>query len=379
MAKDKKTALGLQANPPPNPPHPRLPTISRCGDLCTRLLGALSMTTSPKPIVLLLGEVFHAQDEWNALSSLAELRQIRTGDREQFMSDCAAGLHNGILAISRTYDSVELTGRFDRDLIRLLPQTLKFISHNGAGYDQIDAEACANRGIAVSNTPGAVDASTATTAIYLLLGALRRVHIPATALREGKWRGSMGLGHDPEGKTLGILGMGGIGTAFALRAAPFDFHLQYHNRNPVVHPSSNPTNAKYVSFEELIRTSDIISIHLPLNDTTRGLIGREEFRMMKDGVVIVNTARGKIIDEAALVEALEQGKVFAAGLDVYEREPEIHPGLIKNDNVVLMPHIGTATMETQRKMEILVIDNIRNVLEKGSLLTPVVETRGHKL
>ncbi|KAI4120245.1 MAG: hypothetical protein LQ338_007159 [Usnochroma carphineum] len=253
-------------------------------------------------------------------------------------------------------------------------------------------------GICVSNTPGAVDASTANTAIYLLLGALRRVHIPATALREGKWRGSMGLGHDPEGKTLGILGMGGIGTAFALRAAPFDFHLQYHNRNPVLHPSSNPTNAKYVGFEELIRTSDVISIHLPLNDATKGLIGRKEFRMMKDGVVIVNTARGKIIDERALVEALEQGKVFSAGLDVYEKEPEIHPGLMKNDNVVLMPHIGTATVETQvssevgdnacyaacadamqRKMEILVIDNVRSSLQKGCLLTPVVETRRCKL
>ncbi|KAL8943339.1 MAG: hypothetical protein Q9211_001016 [Gyalolechia sp. 1 TL-2023] len=202
------------------------------------------------------------------------------------------------------------------------------------------------RGISVSNTPGAVDASTANTAIYLLLGALRRVHVPATALREGKWRGAMGLGHDPEGKTLGILGMGGIGSAFALRAAPFDFKIQYHNRNPVAHPSNNPTNATYVGFEELLRTSDVISIHLPLNDITKGLIGREQFAMMKDGVVIINTARGKIIHEGALVEALEQGKVFAAGLDVYEKEPEIHPGLIRNDNVVLLPHIGTATLET---------------------------------
>ncbi|KAI4152593.1 MAG: hypothetical protein L6R39_001771 [Caloplaca ligustica] len=318
------------------------------------------MTASPKPIVLLLGEIFHAQTEWIALSSLAELR---------------SGVHDGVLAISRTYDSVELTGRFDRELIHLLPQSLQYIAHNGAGYDQIDAEACAQRGISVSNTPGAADASTANTAIYLLLGALRRVHIPATALREGRWRGSMGLGHDPAGKILGILGMGGIGSAFALRAAPFGFQLQYHNRNPVGHSSSNLTNAKYVSFEELIRTSDVISIHLPLNDATKGLIGREEFQMMKEGVVIVNTARGKIIDEGALVEALEQGKVFAAGLDVYENEPEIHPGLIKHDDVVLMPHIGTATVETQRKMELLVIDNIRSVLETDCLLTPVVETR----
>ncbi|KAL8922846.1 MAG: hypothetical protein Q9208_004971 [Pyrenodesmia sp. 3 TL-2023] len=341
------------------------------------------MTASPKPIVLLLGEVFHAQSEWNELASLAELRQIKSGTREQFLNDCESGLHDGVLAISRTYDSVELTGRFDRALVDRLPQSLKFIAHNGAGYDQIDAEACANRGgflrISVSNTPGAVDASTANTAVYLLLGALRRVHIPATALRAGQWRGSMGLGHDPEGKTLGILGMGGIGSAFALRAAPFDFHLQYHNRNPIQDPSCNPTNAKYVSFDELIRTSDVISIHLPLNDTTRGLIGRKELGMMKDGVVIVNTARGQIMDEGALVEALEQGKVFAAGLDVYEKEPEIHPGLIKNDNVVLMPHIGTATVETQRKMEILVIDNVRSVLEKGCLITPVAETRESNL
>ncbi|KAL8669461.1 MAG: hypothetical protein Q9168_005947 [Polycauliona sp. 1 TL-2023] len=234
-------------------------------------------------------------------------------------------------------------------------------------------------GISVSNTPGAVDASTANTAIYLLLGALRQAYIPAIALRKGRWRGSMILGHDPDGKTLGILGMGGIGSAFALRAAPFGFHMQYHNRNRIMHPSANPTNAKYVGFEELLRTSDVISIHLPLNDATRGLIGRIEFEKMKRGVVIVNTARGQIIDEEALVKALEQDKVFAAGLDVYEKEPQVHPGLVKSDKVMLMPHVGTATVETQRKMETLVIDNVRHALEHGSLLTPVVESLNSKL
>ncbi|KAL8998522.1 MAG: hypothetical protein Q9169_002465 [Polycauliona sp. 2 TL-2023] len=307
----------------------------------------LEMTGSPKPIVLLLGEILRAKKEWEELAEMAELRQLNSGNREQFLRDCDSGAYHGILAIARTYDSVELTGRFDQELIDHLPQTLNFISHNGAGYDQIDALACANRGILVSNTPGAVDASTANTAVYLLLGALRRAHTPATALRRGQWRGSMILGHDPDGKTLGILGMGGIGSAFALRAAPFGFQMQYHNRNPIVHPSSNPTNARYVGFEELLRTSDVISIHLPLNDATRGMIGRKEFGMMKDGVVIVNTARGKIMDEEALVEALEHEKVFAAGLDVYEQEPEVHPELLKSDRVVLMPHVGTATVETQ--------------------------------
>lgn len=201
-------------------------------------------------------------------------------------------------------------------------------------------------GISVSNTPGAVDASTANTAIYLLLGALRRMHIPAQALRAGQWRGSMSWGHDPDGKTLGILGMGGIGTAVARRALAFDFKLQYHNRHRLF-PDQNPYDVPYVDFETLLRTSDAISVHLPLGDGTRGIIGRKEFDMMKNGVVIVNTARGPIIDEQALVEALQSGKVFAAGLDVYEKEPEVHEGLIASDNCILLPHVGTATYETQ--------------------------------
>lgn len=182
--------------------------------------------------------------------------------------------------------------------------------------------------------------------MYLLLGALRRSHVPSTAVRAGKWRGSMTLGHDPGGKVLGILGMGGIGRALARRAVPFGMQTQYHNRRPVF-GELNPTNARYVSFEELLRTSDVISIHLPLSDATRHMIGRKEFAMMKDGVVIVNTARGSIIDEGALVEALESGKVFGAGLDVFENEPEVHPGLAANDNVVLLPHAACLTFEIQ--------------------------------
>ncbi len=156
----------------------------------------------------------------------------------------------------------------------------------------------------------------------------------------------MSLGHDPEGKTLGILGMGGIGSALAHRAVAFDLKVQYHNRQPIT-PESNPTNARYVPFETLLRTSDVISVHLPLSNATRHLIGSKEFAMMKDGVVIVNTARGSIIDEQALVDAVEGGKVFGAGLDVYEMEPKVHPGLLNSGKVVLLPHIGTATFQTQ--------------------------------
>ena len=184
----------------------------------------------------------------------------------------------------------------------------------------------------------------------------------------------MGLTHEPEGKILGILGMGGIGTAVARRALPFGLQIQYHNRS-CVPEQQNVTGAKYVSFEELLRTSDIISVHLPLNASTRGLVSYKEFAMMKTGVVLVNTARGPIVNEDALVQALEEGKVWGAGLDVHEREPDIHPGLINNENCVLLPHVGTATVETQRKMEILVVENVRSALERGRLLTPVAETR----
>ena len=268
----------------------------------------------------------------------------------------------------------QITGPFDQELIHTLPSSLRFVSHNGAGYDSIDAGACAARGISVSNTPGAVDACSADTAMFLILGALRRIHVPYTALRAGQWRGRMGLTHEPEGKTLGILGMGGIGTAVARRAQGFGLHLQYHNRS-CLPEQRNVTGAKYVSFEELLASSDIISVHLPLNADTRGLISHDEFAMMKDGVVLVNTARGSIVNEDALCKALESGKVWAAGLDVHEHEPEVHPGLIKNENCVLLPHVGTATVETQRKMEVLVVENVRSVLENGCLLTPVAETR----
>ena len=145
--------------------------------------------------------------------------------------------------------------------------------------------------------------------------------------------------------------MGGIGGALARRAAPFDMKIQYHNRRPIA-PEQNPTGAEYVSFEDLLSTSDVISVHLPLSDRTRHLIGKKEIDMMKDGVVIINTARGPIIDEEALATALERGKVFGAGLDVFEKEPEIHEGLMRSNNTVLLPHTGTATYETQVSIEL---------------------------
>ncbi|KND87462.1 putative 2-hydroxyacid dehydrogenase UNK4.10 [Tolypocladium ophioglossoides CBS 100239] len=333
---------------------------------------------SSRPGILMLGIVHHPKPEFEKLSEVADVRQVTSGTREEFIRDCDAGKYNNVVAISRTYDSVAITGRFDAELVSHLPSSVKFLSHNGAGYDQIDVKPCTERNIAVSNTPSAVDAATANTAVFLMLGALRRAWIPQLAVREGKWRGESPLGRDPDGLTLGILGMGGIGTATAKRATAFGFRLQYHNRKPVdgLETQFGGQNVPtYVGFEELLRTSDVISVHLPLGPATKGLIGAKELGTMKDGVIIVNTARGPIIDEAALVSSLESGKVWSVGLDVFEKEPEIHPGLLKHPGAVLLPHIGTATVDTQRRMEILVIDNVRSAVTKGKFLTQVSEQK----
>jgi len=169
--------------------------------------------------------------------------------------------------------------------------------------------------------------------------------------------------------------MGGIGQEVAKRARAFGMKVQYYNRSRLSPELEG--DAKYVTFEELLKTSDVLSLNLSLNKNTAGIVGKKEFEMMKKGVVIVNTARGKLIDEGALVGALESGKVFSAGLDVYEEEPKIHEGLVNNPNVVLLPHIGTSTIETQKNMELLVLENVESAVKKGVLVTQVPEQEGN--
>ncbi|KAK0252221.1 hypothetical protein B0A54_08209 [Friedmanniomyces endolithicus] len=330
---------------------------------------------APSRAILLIGKITHARKEWEALASLAELKEYPSGSRPDFLTTLHSPAYSTIHAIYRSNDSTSLTGPFDAALITALPASVRYITHNGAGYDNIDIPACTARGIQVSSTPIAVDGATADTAMFLILGALRRISRPMGSLRRGEWRGKgYGLGHDPKDKVLGILGMGGIGQAVAHRASAFGMSIQYHNRNRL--PEDKELGARYVSFEELLRTSDVLSLNLALNASTRHIISTPQFALMKPGVVVVNTARGPIIDEAALVAALESGKVFSAGLDVFEDEPRIHEGLVGNADVVLLPHLGTATWETQRAMEVLVLENLRGVLEGRGLVTRVPEQRG---
>ncbi|GAB7341927.1 hypothetical protein MBLNU457_g0234t1 [Dothideomycetes sp. NU457] len=332
---------------------------------------------APSRSALLIGNITHANKEWEACRELLETKEYRTGSREDFLSKLKSGEYDGVEAIYRSNESTSISGKFDKELVDLLPQSLKYICHNGAGYDNIDVQACTARNILVSSTPIAVNDATADVAIFLMLGALRRISVPFDAVRKGDWRGkTFGLGHDPKNKTLGILGMGGIGRAVATRARAFGMKIQYHNRSRL--SAEQEDGAKYVSFEELMRTSDVLSMNLGLNAKTRHIIGAPQFAMMKDGVVIVNTARGPIIDEAALVEAVNSGKVYSAGLDVFEEEPKIHPGLLDNDKVVLLPHIGTATWETQKEMEVLVLDNLKSAVSGKGLLTPIPEQQQQK-
>ncbi|WEW54760.1 2-hydroxyacid dehydrogenase [Emydomyces testavorans] len=206
----------------------------------------------------------------------------------------------------------------------------------------------------------------------MVRSCLQRTGLPAYHA-SGQWFGKTPLGRDPRGKTLGILGMGGIGREVANRAKAFGMNIIYHNRHRLSRELE--AHATYVSFDDLLRRSDVLSLNLALNASTRHIISRPEFNKMKEGVVIINTARGALIDEKALVEALNSGKVLSAGLDVYENEPSIEPGLADNPRVMLLPHIGTTTFETQRDMELLVLENLRACLEKGTLVTLVPSQR----
>ncbi|OAL01098.1 hypothetical protein IQ06DRAFT_376694 [Phaeosphaeriaceae sp. SRC1lsM3a] len=323
---------------------------------------------------LLIGKLTHTNKEWKECAQVAsKLHEYPDGNREDFISKCKSGEFDNVFALYRSNDSNGITGDFNEELVEVLPKSLKFICHNGAGYNNIDVAACTKRGISVSSTPIAVDDATADVAIWLMLGALRNIKQSFMAVNAGKWRGDFSLGHDPKTKTLGILGMGGIGSAVAHRAKAFGMEIQYHNRHQL--PADKEQGAKYVTFEELLKTSDVLSLNLALNPSTKHIIGKEQFEQMKDGVIIVNTARGPLIDEAALVDALKSGKVWTCGLDVFEEEPKIHPGLLECENAVLLPHVGTATFETQRDMELLVLNNLRSAIQHEKLLTQVPEQK----
>ncbi|MGB9618137.1 MAG: 2-hydroxyacid dehydrogenase [Desulfomonilaceae bacterium] len=250
--------------------------------------------------------------------------------------------------------------RIDQELLDAAPR-LKMIANFGVGYDNIDIPAATARGIWVSNTPGVLVDATADLAMALILAVARRVVEGDQMVRAQQWKAwapFLFLGTDVSGKTLGVIGLGQIGKAVAVRAKGFGMTILYHNRNRIDPREEERLGVHYASLEELLAQSDFVSLHVSLNPQSRGLIGRDQLRMMKRSAFLINVARGPVVDEQALLEALEQGVIAGAGLDVYENEPEVTPGLRKLSNVVLLPHVGSATIETRIKMGNKAVENL---------------------
>jgi glyoxylate reductase len=235
------------------------------------------------------------------------------------------------------------------------------IANFGVGYNNIDVEAATARGIMVSNTPDVLTDATADLAMALILSIGRRIVEADRHTRDGKfrfWAPFYFLGHEVSGKTLGIIGLGRIGRAVAQRAAGFKMNIIYYNRRPIAPEQADRLGVQYAPLNDLLETADFISLHMPLTPETHHMIGASELARMKPSAYLINTARGPVVDETALVEALQQGRLAGAGLDVYEYEPALTPGLVELPNVVLLPHVGSATLETRRRMAELAVDNL---------------------
>lgn len=263
-----------------------------------------------------------------------------------------------------------LSDSIDKEVIRAGSNRLKVISQMAVGFDNIDVRTATKAGIAIGNTPGVLTNATADHAWALLMAAARRVVEADREVHEGIWKPwgpAVLCGTEVHGATLGIIGFGRIGQAVARRAAGFDMKVQYYSRHEIEN-SDNHTPGKLVTLEALLSTSDFISLHVNLTPETFHLIGKNQFRMMKPGVILVNTSRGSVIDTEALRSALLEGFVAAAGLDVYDPEPiKQDDPILKMKNVVITPHIASATTQTRQKMAMIAVENLIAGLEGRKL------------
>jgi glyoxylate reductase len=275
-----------------------------------------------------------------------------------------------------------LTDRVDAELLDAAGPDLAIVANYAVGFDNIDVDECTRRGVLASNTPDVLTETTADTAWALMMAAARRIAEGDRFLRGRQpwiWEPEMMLGQDVHGKVLGIVGFGRIGQAVARRGSGFGMRVLYSD---VVRPPAeveSELRAEHRQLDDLLAEADFVSVHVALTPETRHLFDAGRFRRMKPTAVLVNTSRGPVIDEAALAEALASGELFAAGLDVFEREPEVHPRLLELDNAVVIPHLGSATVETRDAMGFLAVENLVNSLEgrrPPTLVNPEVWTSG---
>ncbi|HNQ79048.1 MAG TPA: D-glycerate dehydrogenase [Acidobacteriota bacterium] len=290
----------------------------------------------------------------NALEAFGEDYKIkslagkRAPDKKE-LKKLFAKADGAITLLSDQIDETVLTG-----------SKVKIIANYAVGYNNIDIKTASEKNILVTNTPDVLTDATADLAWALILSAARRIPEGEKIVRSGKFKGwapELLLGMDLSHKTIGIVGMGRIGRAVARRALAFGMKIVYADSRRLLPSEEEPYGAKFVDLETLLKDSDIVSLHCPLTDETRRILGRDRLFSMRKGAVLINTARGPIVDEEALAEALES-HLFAAGLDVYEKEPEVHPALLKMKNAVLLPHIGSAGRETREEMARMAVNNI---------------------
>ena len=271
-----------------------------------------------------------------------------------------------LLSMIPEFDGILAAGNgMDAEIIRAA-KNLKVISVYGAGYDSIDVDEASRHNILVANAPESVTESTAELAFGLMVSLMRNIPIRDRWLRRNpgsSWGMMMNEGQSLFGKTLGIVGLGRIGKAVARRGQAFGMKVYYFNRNQLSREMEKELNVSYLPLDELLKVSDVISLNTPLTPETRQLIGARELSLMKESAFFINTARGEVVDEQALIRHLEQGKLAGAGLDVFEKEPYIPEALLKMDNVVLTPHIGTATHEVRIQMTTEACENIIDFFE----------------
>jgi len=308
-----------------------------------------------KPTILVSG---HLTDD--ILSLLAQEYDVRANreDRPMGRADLLEAVAGADGFLSMITDAV------DAELLDAAPR-LRVVSNLAVGYNNIDVAAATARGIVVTNTPGILTEATAELAFALILAAARRVVDLDRRTRAGEWTcwaPLLFLSREVSGKTLGVVGLGRIGRAVARRARAFGMRVLYHSRSRLEAEEERDLGVEYAEKDELLATADFVSLHVPLSAETRHLIGRRELGLMKPTAYLINTSRGPVVDEAALVEALKARRIEGAGLDVYENEPMLAPGLAALDNAVLLPHVGSATVETRTKMARMAAENLLSAL-----------------
>ncbi|MBN8616679.1 MAG: D-glycerate dehydrogenase [Deltaproteobacteria bacterium] len=288
------------------------------------------------------------------------------GERAPTGEEIAEGARGSLALLTQVSD------RIDASLLDRLP-TLRVVAQMAVGFDNVDVAACRARGIVVTHTPDALTDSTAELAFGLILAVARRFHEGEALVRHGSWRGfspTLLLGRELAGRTLGIVGYGRIGRALGVRARAFGMRVIAATRRD--QPFSPDGVASHVPLARLLAESDVVSLHCPATQSTRHLIGDAELSMMQPGAILVNTARGTVVDEGALVRALERRHLAGAGLDVFEREPTVHAGLLSRSDVVLLPHLGSATLEARARMAVCALEDACRVMrgERPQHLVP---------